>query len=229
MLRLFRDLAAKATDDLMLVGALLTGPDATTKLVAIAAGFFGNAGNAENAVKPIKSFGSPMMDAMGPIPYSQLNAMLDASYPAGARNRWKAHFCEVLGDDAIDTIVDAFMRCPTPMGQILIEHFHGAATRVAPGDTAYALRAAGFNVLVLSQWMGTDDDDAGTAWGRDSYAALQRFVGPSRYLNYLDQDEVGDRVLAAAYGPNVRRLQSIKAKYDPYNVFHLNVNIAPKK
>jgi len=147
VLRLFRDLAAEAPDDQMLAAALITGPDAATKLVAILAGHFGNSNAAEKAVKPIKSFGQPAMDALGPIPYAQLNAMLDASYPQGARNYWKSHFCEKLADDAIDTLVESFMRCPSPMGQIVIENFHGAATRVPPTDTAYALRASGFNVV----------------------------------------------------------------------------------
>jgi FAD/FMN-containing dehydrogenase len=227
VLRLFRDLAAKATDDLMLVAAFITGPDGT-KLVAIAAGHFGDGVAGEKAIMPIKSFGAPAMDAMGPIPYTQLNAMLDASYPPGGRNYWKSHFCEELADDAIDTIVEGFMRCPSPMGQIVLEHFHGAATRIPPTSTAYALRQSGFNVLMLSQWKDAADDAAGCAWARESYAALERFVGPSRYLNYLDQDDVGDPVLAAAYGPNMQRLQSIKAKYDPENLFHFNVNIPPK-
>ena len=228
VLRHYRDLAARATDDLMLVAALITGPDATTKLVGIVAGFFGDAAAGAKAVAPIKSFGQPAMDAMGPIPFTQLNAMLDASYPQGARNRWKSHFCEQLADPAIDAIVASFLRCPSPMAQIVIEHFHGAATRVAPTDTAYALRANGFNVLVLSQWKEPAGDAAGSAWAHDSYAAVKRFGGPSRYLNYLDQDDVGEQALVAAYGPNVRRLQSIKAKYDPENTFHLNVNVPPK-
>jgi hypothetical protein len=210
------------------VAALITGPDAATKLVAIAAGHFGDRAAGEKAIKPIKSFGQPAMDAMGPISYTQLNAMLDASYPPGARNYWKSHFCEELADAAIDTIVEAFMRCPSPMGQIVIEHFHGAPTRVSPTDTAYALRSSGFNILVLSQWNDAAGDATCSAWARDSYAKVERFVGPHRYLNYLDQDDVGERALAAAYGPNVRRLQSIKAKYDPENVFHHNVNIPPK-
>ncbi|NML18140.1 FAD-binding oxidoreductase [Azohydromonas caseinilytica] len=228
VLRLFRELAAKANDDLMLVCALITGPDATTKLVAIAAGYFGDAASGDKAVWPIKSLGQPVKDAMGPISYTALNSMLDVSYPAGARNYWKAHFCESLTDEAIDTIVDAFMRCPSPMGQLLIEHFHGAASRIAPTETAFALRADGFNVLVLSQWMSPADDAVGTKWSRDAYAAIRSFGGPSRYLNYFDQDDTGDQALTAAYGPNLRRLQQVKAKYDPENVFHLNVNIPPK-
>ena len=120
------------------------------------------------------------------------------------------------------------MRCPSPMGQIVIEHFHGAATRVPPTETAYALRSSGFNVLVLSQWKDAAEDASGQAWARESYASFAPFVGSSRYLNYLDQDDVGDGALAAAYGPNLRRLQAIKHKYDPDNLFHQNVNILPR-
>ncbi len=228
VLRLFRDLAEKAGDDMMIVAALITGPDRATRLAAIGAGFFGASADAERAVKPIKTFGQPVMDALGPIPYSQLNGMLDDSYPRGARNYWKSQFFEALSDAAIDTIIERFMACPSPMGQLLIERFHGASTRVEPTATAYALRAKGYNVLVLSQWADPDGDAKGIAWARESYAALVPFGGPNRYLNYLDQDDVGAAALAAAYGPNVQRLQSIKAKYDPANVFHLNVNIAPK-
>lgn len=227
VLRLYRDLAEKADDDMMLVAALITGPDRATRLVAIVAAFFGRSADGESAVKPIKAFGQPAMDAMGPIPYAQLNAMLDESYPRGARNYWKSHFCKELTDAAIDTMIDRFMTCPSPMGQILIERFHGAATRVAPTATAFALRAKGFNVLILSQWMAPDGDAAGTAWARASYTALAPFVAPVRYLNYLDHDDAGAPALVAAYGPNVRRLQSVKAKYDPQNVFHLNVNVPP--
>jgi len=227
VMRLFRELTSAAGDDLMLVCALITGPDAATRLAAIGAGFFGDPAQAEAALKPIKSFGQPAMDAMGPIQYTQLNAMLDASYPAGARNAWKAEFLESLTDDAIGTITEAFARCPSPMGQIVIEHFHGAAARVAPTDTAYALRASGFNVLALSQWMAPENDAAGAAWCRETNAALKRFAGARRYLNYLDHDDSGQPGLEAAYGPNLRRLQSLKAKYDPQNIFHLNVNIPP--
>ena len=57
---------------------------------------------------------------------------------------------------------------------------------------------------------------------------MKKFGGARRYLNYLDPDEAADGGLAAAYGANLSRLQSVKAKYDPDNVFHLNVNIQPK-
>jgi FAD/FMN-containing dehydrogenase len=94
------------------------------------------------------------------------------------------------------------------------------------GETAFALRAPGYNFLVLSQWTDPVDDEQGIAWARETYAAMQPFVGRGRYVNYLDDDEPGDAV-AAAYGPNYPRLREIKAKYDPENFFHMNQNIRP--
>jgi FAD/FMN-containing dehydrogenase len=227
LLRFFRDTAAHATDDLMLVGALLTGPDHATKLSAIAAGHFGSANDAAAALAPIKSFGHPVMDVLGPIPYVQLNGLLDASLPRGARNYWKSHFLTELTDEAIGALIEAYARRPSPMSQIVIEHFHGALTRVAPTDTAFALRTAGFNVLVLTQWMHASDDHANIEWGKQTYKTLRPFGSAHRYGNYLDADDAGDETLSAVYGPNVRRLREIKAKYDPQNVFRLNINITP--
>jgi FAD/FMN-containing dehydrogenase len=45
-------------------------------------------------------------------------------------------------------------------------------------------------------------------------------------VNYLGDDETGEPV-ATAYGPNYRRLQKIKAKYDPENFFRMNQNVRP--
>ena len=104
----------------------------------------------------------------------------------------------------------------------------GAAARSAPERTAYALRQSGFNVLLLSQWEVPEHDAAGTAWARESYAALAQCTGTRRYLNYFDNDDADAEALDAAYGGNLRRLQSIKARYDPDNVFHLNVNVTPR-
>ena len=64
------------------------------------------------------------------------------------------------------------------------------------------------------------------AWARETYETMQPFFASGRYVNYLDDDEAGDPV-AAAYGPNYRRLQQIKAKYDPKNFFRMNQNIRP--
>ncbi|MBV1799859.1 BBE domain-containing protein [Siccirubricoccus sp. G192] len=227
MLRHFRDVTASLPDEFTVFGGLVHAPDGSgAKLALLVMCHCGTPAAGEEAVRPIKRFGTPALDAVGPMPYSQLNAMLDAAYPRGALNYWKSNFLSGLSDDAIRTMIGCFAECPTPMGQLLLEHFHGAVARVGVADTAFPHRTEGYNMLVLSEWMDPGQNDACIAWARESYAALRPFMGAGRYMNYFGDDEPGDAV-AAAYGPNYRRLQAIKAKYDPGNFFRLNHNIQP--
>ena len=227
VLRFFRDITASLPDELMVFGGLIHAPDGSgAKLAAMVVCHCGRPEDGEKAIQPIKAFGAPVMDALGPLPYCQMNTMLDAGYPPGALNYWKSAFLSSLSDEAIRTMIDCFGQCPTPMGQLLLEHFHGAVTRVGVTDTAFPHRAAGYNLLVLSQWADPKDNAACTAWGRNSYAAMQSFMGGGRYVNYLGDDEQGD-VVATAYGPNYRRLAAVKAQYDPENFFRMNQNISP--
>ena len=227
VLRFFRDFTASLPDEFMVVAGLIHAPDGSgTKLAAMVTCHCGSLAAGETAVRPLKQFGSPVMDAIGPVPYCQLNGMLDAAYPKGALNYWKSSFLAQMSDDAIDTMIECFARCPTPMGQLLLEHFHGAVTRVGVSDTAFPHRAAGYNLVVLSEWMASADTDRCIAWARETYAAMEPFVASARYVNYLGDDETGDAT-AAAYGPNYRRLQELKKKYDPSNFFHMNQNIRP--
>ena len=227
VLRFFRDFTASLPDEMTMFGGLLHAPDGSgVKLAAMVTCHCGSLTDGETATRPLKQFGPPVMDAIGPMPYCQLNGMLDAGFPKGALNYWKSSFLAQLSDDAIDTMIDCFARCPTPMGALLLEHFHGAATRVGVGDTAFPHRADGHNLLVLSEWIEPARTEPCIAWARKTYAEMERFMAPGRYVNYLGDDETGDPV-AAAYGPNFRRLQELKTKYDPSNFFHVNQNIRP--
>ena len=227
VLRHFRDITASLPDELMVFAGLIHAADGSgEKLVALVICHCGPPADGEAAVEPMKHFGAPALDAVGPMPYAQLNAMLDGAYPRGALNYWKSSFLSGLSDDAIRTMIDCFAACPTPMGQLLVEHFHGAVTRVGVAETAFPHRAEGYNMLVLSEWTDPHQNDACIAWAQNSFAALRPYAGAGRYVNYFDADERGDAV-AMAYGQNHRRLQQIKAKYDPNNIFRLNQNILP--
>ena len=151
----------------MIFATLTHAPDGSgAKLAAMVTCHCGSLAAGEKAMRPLKQFGSPVLDALGPMPYCELNGMLDAAYPQGALNYWKSSFLRDLSDDAIDTMIECFARCPTPMGQLLLEHFHGAAARVGVGDTAFPHRAEGYNFLVLSQWMEPGRHRAAASPGR---------------------------------------------------------------
>ena len=160
VLRLFRELAASASDDLMLVASVLGAPDGSgAKAASIGACHCGSLRDGEAAMCPIKAFGTPSMDTIGPMTYCELNAMLDAGYPKGARNYWKSYFLPELTDEAIQTMVECYEKCPSPMSEIYLEHMHGAAARVGVGETAFPLRTQGYNFLVLAQWMDPAEDE----------------------------------------------------------------------
>ena len=227
VLRFFHDSTRSLPDDMSVVCALTHAPDGSgAPIAALAVAHCGSLAEGEAAVKPIKAFGPPIIDALGPMPYSALNAMLDAGYPKGALNYWKSSFLSGLSDQAIDTMIECFARCPTPMGALLLEHFHGAVCRTATPAAAFPHRAEGYNLLVLAQWMDPAENARCIAWARESYDAMKPFMAKGRYVNYLGDDEATDQV-AAAYGPNYARLSEIKRKYDPDNIFHLNQNIRP--
>ncbi len=227
LLAFYRDRTQVLADEHTLFATLTHAPDGSgAEVAALVTCHCGSPADAEKAIRPLKQFGSPVLDAVGPMPYCQLNSMLDANYPKGALNYWKSNFLAELSDAAIGTMIDCFHRCPTTKGQLLIEHLHGAATRIGVKDTAFPHRKEGYNFLVLAQWTQPEETGRCVAWARETYERMQPFFAAGRYVNYLDDDEAGDSVIGA-YGPNYRRLQQIKAKYDQKNFFRMNQNIRP--
>jgi FAD/FMN-containing dehydrogenase len=227
VLRLYRDITESAPDELTAFGGLIHAPDGSgTKLAAIVLCYCGAVSDGEAAVKSIREFGNPVVNALGPLPYTQMNMLLDGAYPKGEYNYWKSSLLSKLSDEAIDEMIETFAKCPSVRGELLLEHLHGALTRVAVDETAFPHRSEGYNFLVLSHWQNPDEKNACIAWAKESYASMEPYFGAGRYVNYLGSDEGGDPA-AAAYGSNYGRLQEVKAKFDPHNFFHMNQNILP--
>jgi FAD/FMN-containing dehydrogenase len=227
VLRFFRDRCASLPDEAMLLAGLQTAPDGSNaKLVGVLGGHCGPLEQGAAAFQPLKAFGPPVLDMMGPMTYTALNGMIDPAFPKAARNYWKAQFLTDLSDDAIRTLIASFQECPSPMSHIVIEHFHGAASRVPVAATACSMRVAGFNVVIASQWIDPEETERGIKWARETFASLTPYLAATRYVNYLEDD--APNPAAVAYGPNLPRLRAIKTKYDPENFFRHNVNILPE-
>ncbi len=145
--------------------------------------------------------------------------------PAGAHNYWKSAFLADLSDEVIAILFDAYAHVPSPMSAIILEHLHGAATRVAPTATAYPWREPGYSLLVIAQWADPADIQTNIAWAQDLMHQLRPSLSERRYMNYMSADDAG--FVREAYGPNYTRLVDIKRRYDPTNLFRLNPNIDP--
>ncbi len=227
MLRFYRDAVAGASDDLTVFAALVHAPDGSgVKLAAMVVFHTGDEATAERELAPFKAWGSPIVVQVGPMPYPVMNTILDAGYPKGALNYWLSSFTRGITDGLIDTMTERFASVPSPMTVMLLEHFHGAVTRVGVTDTAVPHRAEGWNLVIPSVWMDPAATDENIAWTRETHRALGPHLGASRWLNYLGDDQ-GDDAVRAAFGPNYDRLLAIKRRVDPGNVFHHNHNIDP--
>jgi FAD/FMN-containing dehydrogenase len=227
LLRFYRDAVAEASDDLTVFAGLVHAPDGSgTKLSALVVFHTGATADADRDLGPFESWGSPLVVQVGPMPYPVMNTLLDAGFPAGSLNYWLSSFTRGLPDELIDVAVERFATVPSAMTGILLEHFHGAVTRVDVTETAVPHREEGWNLLIPSVWTDTADSEANIAWGRETFAAMRPHFGTGRWLNYLGDDQAEDAI-RAAYGPNYDRLREVKRRYDPDNVFHLNHNIAP--
>jgi FAD/FMN-containing dehydrogenase len=227
LLRFYRDAVAGCSDDLTAFMVLAHAPDGSgLKIAAMVVFHTGEEEQAEQDLAPFRSFGSPLMVEVGRMPYSVMNTLMDEAYPTGSLNYWLSSFTRGLPDELLDTMVDRFASVPSPMSAILLEHFHGAVTRVGVTDTAVPHRSEGWNLLIPSVWMDPADTAKNIAWTRETHAALAPHLDKARWLNYLGDDQ-GLDALRGAYGPNYERLLAAKRRYDPENVFHHNHNIDP--
>jgi FAD binding domain len=146
LLRFYRDEVEDASDDLTVFAGLVHAPDGSgAKLSALVVFHTGDPAEAERDLEPFKTWGSPLMVEVGSMPYPVMNTLLDAGFPHGSLNYWLSSFTRGLPDELIDIAVERFASVPSEMTSILLEHFHGAVTRIGVSDTASPHRDRGWN------------------------------------------------------------------------------------
>jgi hypothetical protein len=222
----YRQFTKSLPDEVTAFAGLVHAPDGSgMKIVATPVCHCGDAKQAEADLRPLREVGPPLLDLIGPMPYPVINTLLDGAFPKGALNYWKSAFFTELSDAAIQTMVDAFEATPSIMTGMVVEHFHGAVTRIDPTATAFPHRQPGYNLAITGEWLDPAETEANVRWVRETFAALEPYMAPQVYVNYLGGDE-GART-RNAYGPNYDRLLDLKRRYDPDNRFRLNANIDP--
>jgi FAD/FMN-containing dehydrogenase len=234
VVRFFRDFAAEAPDELSLVMGAMTAPpapflpaEAHGKLVlGIAAGYFGGLAEGERFLAPLRSFGRPLADLIGPMPYTALQALFDESLPAGLHGYWKSNYINELGDGAVDVICEHAERMPPPFSQIFFQQLGGAIARADEDATAFGHRDGQFDFVIVAMGEDQAEVEPAIAWAREFWTAMQPFASEAVYVNDLGV-EGEDRVRAAYTPEKYERLVALKDKYDPGNLFRLNQNIKP--
>jgi FAD/FMN-containing dehydrogenase len=189
--------------------------------------YSGPVSDGEAVLAPMRELGDPVADLMGPIPYVAMQGLLDALYPSGVQNYFKAGYMDDLADDAIDELVAGHVSSETPMCELHIQHVGGAIARVGADDTAFGNRSANYVLNVIGRSPEAEGFDQAVDWARGVYDALEPHTSGGVYTNFMS---AGDDRVNEAYGDQkYERLQALKDRYDPTNVFQLNQNIQPTK
>jgi FAD/FMN-containing dehydrogenase len=227
VLKLYRDFSATLPDALNTIGGLTTAPDGT-KVVALLVCYHGPLAAGERVLRPLRTFGPPLVDEIRPRPYREVQTLLDAASPRGRRYYVKAAFVEAISDAAIDTLVAHFAAVPSPFSLIAFQQLGNAARRVAPEATAFHHRGAMYEWFVQAAWPEPADDERNIHWARAVAGTMLPFTTGRGYVNHLGPEAVeGPEPIRAAYGSNYDRLVALKNRYDPTNLFRLNPNIKP--
>jgi FAD/FMN-containing dehydrogenase len=233
LVRAWRDYVTTAPDELSSIALLWSVPPGEPfppehhgkPVVVVAACYSGSIEDGEPVVQPLRELGEPLIDLSGPWPWLGLQSGFDALFPKGGFYYWKSRALAGLTDDAIDVIADFGSHRPNPLTDIIVWHLGGAMSRVAEGDTAYGGRDAAFLVTGEASWDDPALTDDAIAWGRAFWDAIGPHSTGGLYLNFAGLAEEKDALVRAGYGPNYERLAELKAKYDPTNLFRMNLNI----
>jgi FAD/FMN-containing dehydrogenase len=232
VMKWYRGFITQAPVDLYGFFALLTVPGPPfpealhgKKMCGVVWNYTGPMEKAENIFKPIREFGPPTFEHVGPMPYPILQSMFDVFYPSGLQWYWRADFVNEISDEAIAQHVKYGKELPTGHSTMHLYPIDGAAHGVGKNETPWAYRDTRWSQVIV----GVDPDETNkeliTSWTKNYYDAVHPYSEGGAYINFM-MEEGEDRV-KASYKENYDKLVRIKNKYDPNNLFRINQNIKP--
>jgi hypothetical protein len=233
VLRFYRDWIADVPDEVTTIIVHRRAPESPVwpselhgrHVVIVGACYAGPVEDGEKVLKPLKDFGSPLLDLCQPKPFVALQAMFDPTFPHGRWYYFQSRNVTELTDELIDITVDHMERIVSPHSGSPIFQLGGAVAAAGEDATAFAGRTAGHTININGVSETADGFEEEREWVRRYWRDLEPFQ-TSVYVNFL-MDEGEDRV-RQAYGPErYDRLRRIKREWDPDNFFRLNQNIPP--
>jgi FAD/FMN-containing dehydrogenase len=221
----YHELVATSPDELSTAASVWRNA-ARQAVVSVGVCWSGPLEDGEAVLRALRQSGPPDADEVRVMPYVELQRSSDGGFPLGRQHYWKAGFLKQLPTEAIDVVLGSIEHAPSPYTGVGLQQMTGVASRVDPTLTAFAHRARQYDCLILSQWDDPAESEENVAWTRSLFEAMSPFLETGVYMNNLG-DEGRDRV-KDAYGANYDRLATVKAAYDPDNLFRFNPNIAAR-
>jgi FAD/FMN-containing dehydrogenase len=185
--------------------------------------FAGDAAAAGPALAPFRSLATPLADMVRPMGLHEMYPPEDPNYRPTAVSQ--TMFVDGVDRRVAETILTHLRASDASLRVAQLRVLGGAVARVPSAETAYAHRGSRIMVNVAAFYKGEDEKIVRTAQVGALAAALRQ-SDSGAYVNFLSA-EGPERVRAAYPGGTWDRLRTIKAKYDPTNLFRLNQNIPP--
>jgi FAD/FMN-containing dehydrogenase len=222
-LQFYRNFTRNNPDELNTLAVLMPSPDGMP-IVGIFVCYNGSIEEGEEVVRPLREFGSPLMDQIAPMPYTTVQSFSDEGFPSGQSYYWKGRLVREISDELIETLVQQFELSPVPFTVIGIQQLGNAANRVPKDATAFSHRDARYDTVAMVGWQDPGEAKVAIQWARELYERTGPFALDGLYVNDLIENDALD---LAYRDETYERLVALKDKYDPTNVFRNNANIPP--
>lgn len=220
LLTYYAEYSTSLPDEANVEPVLFVAPDGTP-MITLEAFYAGDHKEAALLFAPLRSFGSPVADDIGPLLYHTMQTKFDGAMGHGQQNYLKSGFLTELTPAAIDAIVDNFDAEHISMSWF--QHLGGQTARVASDATAFPHRTMHSNFGIQGFWTDEAESEKRIAAIRKYYAAVE----PHMNGFYTNLHEDTEKKTWGNYGGNYERLVDIKTRFDPGNLFRLNSNIKP--
>ncbi len=235
VLEMYRTVAAGAPPELSLVAVLRLAPPAPwlpqefhgKLIVAIFACHTGSIAAGEKLVAPIKAFGKPIGDVLQRRTYISQQSILDATQPKGRRYYWKSEYLPAVEPGLLRKCVEYAEQLKSPHSAVVLFPLGGALNQAATDLSPVGNRDAEYVLNVTASWESAGDDAANVGWARAAWEDMRGYSTGGTYINFLTEEEVGDRI-RDAYGGHYERLVQVKTTWDPENFFRVNKNLVPQ-
>jgi len=221
--------ADAAPDELSVIANVLKAPPLPfipreqhgSPVVVAALVYAGAPAAGENAIAPIRALATPLADMVRPIRYPEMYGPESAgpAFDVGTNM-----LVDNLSSADAETILAHLETATAALAAVQLRVLGGAMACVPDEATAFGHRRARLMVNISARDQRVEKRAEHAAWASDVADALSRGVRTPAYVGFIG-DEGEEGVRRAYPASTLKRLAQVKRRYDPDNLFHMNLNI----